>query len=766
MPGARLPLRLLLALLLVSVAALDSRAQTPAGPPPSADIVEILAQTQQKAGDTYLLQGNVEIRYRGMTLTAEEVTYNEKTRVVEARGHVVFERDDDRLEATEGRYELGTGAGVFHNVEGTAGVPPRPDDNVLVTSNPFYFEADRVERGADGSYLIERAWVTNCQPGKPKWRMKAARARIRPGDDVRLYKTSFLIAGVPVIYSPYTALSIADRPRQSGFLWPTVGNDSLRGTNAGISYFWAINPHADLRFGGEWFNQGGWTQRAEFRALPSVNSKIRVNYFGAVAGKLRDTQESERGIGIDQSGQSAQIYAEAKLPHGFRAVADLDFLSSLRFRLGFAETFNEAVRSEVGARAFITNNPDTFYFNGYVRRYQNFFQADPESSITLVSAPAFDAGTHPRRLRWFERQELYFSLDAHAGGARRDEPRYRTPELVQRYELYPRVSLPLRLGRYFTLTPTVGVRASRYGARVVDDPSQPAGKLVLNHPLRRITEEVSVDLRFPSFGRIYEGGARRYKHVVEPEVSYRYTNGVRSFDQLLRFDDRDILTDTHEIEYAVMQRLFVRAREGDGQAREWVSWRVAQKYYFDPTFRGALTPGARNVFAALISLTPFAFADGPRRFSPIVSSVRVTPGGRYDTDFRLDYDPVKHKILNTRVGVGTQLTEQLRVALSHLVTRNDEVLQPRSNQLRMLVSWGGLNRPGFNGAFAVTWDVREDFLPNTVVQTSYNWDCCGVAFSFRRLGLGPLRSQNEYRFAFTIANVGTFGTIREQERLF
>ncbi len=294
MPGARSPLRLLLALPLFSLAPLGLPAQTPAIPPPSADIVEILATTQQKVGDTYLFQGNVEIRYRGMTLTADEVTYNEKTRVAEARGHVVFERDDDHLEATEGRYELATGAGVFQNVEGTAGLPPPPNSNVLVTSNPFYFKADRVERRADGSYLLKRAWVTNCRPGRPKWRMVAARARIQPGDVARLYKTSFLIRGVPVLYSPYAAISIADEPRQSGFLWPTVGNDSLRGTNAGTSYFWAINPHADLHVGAEWFNQGGWTQFADFRALPSASSRMRVTYFGAIAGKLRGTQQRQR----------------------------------------------------------------------------------------------------------------------------------------------------------------------------------------------------------------------------------------------------------------------------------------------------------------------------------------------------------------------------------------------------------------------------------------------------------------------------------------
>ena len=751
---------------LVILLPLSSGAQQVALPPPSADIVEILATTQQKTGDTYLMQGNVEIRYRGMTLTADEVTYNEKTRVADARGNVVFEREDDRIEASEAHYQLATGEGVFLKVRGTVGRPPRPTGQFLVTTNPFYFEAERVERRSDGSYLAERGWVTNCRPGSAKWRMKAARAYIRPGKDVRLHRPSFYIGPVPTLYSPYSAISIADEPRQSGFLWPSFGNDSLRGTNIGAGYFWAINPHADISFWAQWFNQGGWTQSAEFRALPTVNSRVRATYFGAIAGKLKRTQQRERNIGIDQSGQSAQIYAETKLPHGFRAVADLDFLSSMRFRLGFAETLYQAIQSEVKSTAFLSGNPDTYYFNAYLRRYQNFLQADPEVSVTLISAPAFEGGTRPRLLRWFENQPLYFSVDAHAGGARRDEPRYRTPELVQRYEIYPRVTLPLRLGRHFGFSPTFGLRASRYGARVVDDSSAPGGKAVLNQPIRRITEEVSLDLRFPSFGRIYERGARRYKHVFEPEATYRYVNGVRDFDQVLRFDERDIITDTHEIEYALTQRLYVRESKGDGQAREVVMWRVAQKYYFDPTFRGALQPGVRNVFAALLSVTPLSFADSPRRFSPIASTLRITPRGRFDTDFRFDYDTATRRILNTRLGVGARVTDLVGFSFTHFNTRGSEILQPRVNQLWLLARYGNLYRKGFNAAFGVTWDIRQDFLSSTSIQTSYNWDCCGVAFGYQRLGLGPLRSENQFRFSFTIANVGSFGTISREHRIF
>ncbi len=607
--------------------------------------------------------------------------------------------------------------------------------------------------------------MTNCTPGSPKWRMQSARANVRPGKDVRLYHATFSIRGVPVLYSPYSAISIADQPRQSGFLWPTFGNDSLRGTNLSLAYFWAINPQADLQVGSTFYNQGGWTQSATFRALPTVKSRVEVNYFGAIADKLRRTQERKHGIGIDQSGHTGRVFGEALLPHGFRAVADINFLSSQAFRLAFAETFLEAVLSEVRANAFVTNNPDTFYFNGYVHRYQNFFSADPEESVTLWTGPGFDAGTRPRPLPWFRRTPVYFSLDAHAGGVHRDDPQIQTPSLLQRYEIYPRLSVPLRLGPYFGVTPTFGLRAMRYGAREIADPLVPGGLTIVNQPLRRVTGEVSVDVRFPSFERIFERKNTRYKHIIEPDVTYRYRNGVHDFAEIIRFDERDIVTDTNEVEYGITQRIFVKNRGEAAQPRELLRWRIAQKYFINRDFGGALQPGMRNVFQSTIALTPFAFSDQARGFSPITTSIQITPGGRFDTDFRLDYDPNKHKALNTRLGVNLTLTELVRLTVTHYTLRNTDQFQPRFNQLWLLATYGNLYRRGFNVAGGVAWDIRQDYLPSSLVQTSYNWDCCGVAFAFRRLGLGTLRSQNEYRFVFTVANVGSFGNLRPNERL-
>jgi LPS-assembly protein len=77
-----------------------------------------------------------------------------------------------------------------------------------------------------------------------------------------------------------------------------------------------------------------------------------------------------------------------------------------------------------------------------------------------------------------------------------------------------------------------------------------------------------------------------------------------------------------------------------------------------------------------------------------------------------------------------------------------------------------LNRPGWNSAFGFSYDVRQRFLQNQIVQVSYNGKCCGIGFEYRRLALGPLRSENQFRVAILIANLGTFGNLRRQEKIF
>jgi LPS-assembly protein len=50
------------------------------------------------------------------------------------------------------------------------------------------------------------------------------------------------------------------------------------------------------------------------------------------------------------------------------------------------------------------------------------------------------------------------------------------------------------------------------------------------------------------------------------------------------------------------------------------------------------------------------------------------------------------------------------------------------------------------------------------LQVTYNTDCCGFSVEYRRLNVG-IRDETQWMFAFSIANIGTFGTLRTQDRL-
>lgn len=737
---------LILALLLIAPLAVSSRAaQRPAAP----EEVTILADAQQKEKERYLLQGHVEIHYRGMKLTADEATYNEQTQQATARGHVTFEREDTFLEATEADYNLATGRGRFRNVKGRwKAQPPRRRD-VLISPNPFFFEGREVERLDEETYVVQDGWVTNCVLPRPKWTFQARRATIRLNHAAVLHHSVFKLFGVPAVYFPLARLSLEREPRKTGFLTPTVGANSRKGTILGLAAFFALGPHADLTAGSQYFSSRGFTQEALFRAKPSADSNVRAEYFG-VRDRLRGA--------ANQGGHIFHLLAwDDNLGSGFRAVADVTQLSSQIFRLAYTTTFNEAIVSEVHARAFLSNSFGPYRFNFLASRYENFLTARPQTSVIIRNIPSFQfSGVEQQVGRW----PIYFGFDTALEGVSREEPRFKTPTMTQRFDVSPRIVIPLTLFRDFHLTPTFAVRATRYSAQEQD------GRIV-TRPLARFTEEISLDLRPPALQRIYSTPngwlGEKLKHVVEARATYRYVNGVRGFSRFIRFDEQDILTDTSEIEYSLTNRLL--AKRKDGQVREWLVWRVAQKYYFDPTFRGALVPGQRNVFTALNSLSAFAFADTPRRFSPITSVVKINPGGPFDTELRMDWDTVKHRLANLSL-VANARYKQAFASVSEFATRNDDRLQPRSDQIRFLAGYGSLTRRGLNAAIAFTYDIRQNFLSNTVTQASYNADCCGIAFEYRRLALGPERSENQFRISFSIANVGTFGTLRRQERVF
>ena len=719
--------------------------------PAGRGVVELTAQTQRAEGAVYYAEGDVVIRYGPLELRADRVRYDTASGEAEATGRVVFTYDAQRVEADEARYNVRTGQGRFQRVRGSVHIERAPNPNVLLTQNPLLFEAEEVERVDARTLEIRKAWITVCPADRPLWRFYAPRATIKLEDKVVLHHANFRLFEVPVLYLPYATAPAAKRQRQTGFLLPHVANSSSKGFVVGDAFYWAPAEWMDVTVGAEYLSRRGHSHLAEMRVRPFENARLDATYFGVNDRGLIGAS----GMREPASGHESHIELDALLPGGWRAAADINQLTSLRFRLAFAETFQAASNPEIRTAAFATNNFSGMSLNFGAVNYKNFLSAEPETAVILRSAPGARLAMN-ERAPW-EWLPVYFGFHASVDAAHRSDPGLETPDMVQRTEIAPRVTIPLRWGPWLGVTNSFTLRTTRYGSQLL-------GGSVVSDSVRRTTAELTTDIRPPALGRIWEGDGVSWKHTVEPRVVYRFTNGVNQFGRFIRFDESDTLTDTNEVEYSLTQRLF--RREGTQGAQELASLRVRQKYYFDDTFGGAVVPGQRNVLTALNSLTPFAFADAPRHFSPVVGDLRIMPGGKYDAQFRFDFDPDRGRVTAMGTLVNVRPYREAFVTLAHFATRGEPVLQPRSNQIRALVGWGEVTRPGVNASFALSYDYRQNFFQNQVAQVSWNGSCCGIGFEYRRLALGPLRSENQFRVALMIANIGTFGNLRRQEKIF
>ena len=780
-----LPAALLFAL--GSAAPRTAPAQQTRFPTAKGGVANLEAKTQSRKGDLTTADGDVDIHYGDTRLRADHVEYNSKTYEAAASGHVLLDYGSEHLEADEAHYNVSTGHGLFHNVRGTVKIERRPNPALLLSDNPLYFEARDVERFPADVYLIHRAWITICDPSHPKWQFYAPNARIHLDKTVALINANFRLFRVPLIWLPYATAPAGRRVRASGILIPDIGQSSRKGFIFGDAVYLAPTSWMDATLGAQYMSRRGFMERGAFRAKPFENTSIEYTYFGVNDRGLLNPD----GTRSPQGGEQQRLEIQSQLPGGWRFVTDFNHLSSLTFRLAFADSYGEAINSEVRSAFFLTNHFGGFSLNFAGLDDKSFLSLPttttsptgvvttvPATSVTLRNLPEARLGS-VEQAPW-RSAPVYFGFDAFAGVVYRSDQMTQTSNFVDRYEFAPRVTVPLHLSYWLGLTTSAAFRTTSYG-----DSLDPAGNVSIAS-IKRHTGEFTVELRPPTLERFFDRTSlrkdktrHRYKHTIEPALTYRYVTGVNRFANFVHFDSDSTLTNTSEVEYGITQRLF--RKDGDGQPQELISWRIVQKHYFDPTFGGAIVNGQRNVFQALDSISPFAFAFGPRNWSPIVSDFKITPGGPYDLEQILQYDPQIQRL----VTIGTLLkvkpyreffvtTAFFRLndnpALSDLPLQPPPILplfqQPLSSQIRALAGYGSETRKGFNLITGAGYDFENKTLQNQIVQLSYNGNCCGLAVEYRRINLGQVRAENQFRVAFIIANIGAFGNLRHQEKIF
>ena len=770
--------------------------------------VTILADTQTTRGGHFTLDGSVVVTYGERTVQADHIEYDRTTGELEATGHLIATggSNSERIEASHGSFNLKTQTGRFYDVKGSVGMQAKGTRTVYTSGNPFLFTGRLVVKTGPQSYDIYDGSVTSCQLPSPDWILAASHFTVSESQ-AKARNSIFRLINVPILYFPYVTHPLNSEDRQSGFLIPVFGQSSTKGLILGEQIYFVLGRSADMTVGAEYYSMRGWAEMATVRYRGQGDDFFRAHYSGLL----------DRRVGTaNQGGEDAIFSGRRDFGTQTRVVADGEYLSSFIYRAAFTENFNQAVSSDIVSKLFGVRERNGYELYALADRYQGLKRipvtsasgvVTPGEQVRIFHAPSLDLTSVDRLLG---RSGFTWSLDVNAAGLKRVQPNFQTSGLTERFDLRPELAYPLG-GDGWRFRPSVAVRETYYSrSRVL-----PAGITPMESTagLNRADLELQVDARPPVIERTFSSGFLErllhgeVRHTVEPAFTYRYVTGINNFAAVLRFDDRDIASNTNELEYGVTQRLFLRPRRRvdcpeapveaenplldtlpggvvdggiDDEApkrscgtRELVSWRLTQKYFFDPSFGGAVQNGRRNIFDSTLNLSGIAFLTEARQISPLVSRLRVRASERFDFEWDFDYDTGAKKFTadNFFVDVHRGITfAGLSYARLNAPGRaySEGISSSVSDfsQMRVLLGFGMPTKPGLSVAANAGLDLNVGSVQYAALQTSYNWNCCGFSAEYRKYELGSVRNENAYRFNFTLANIGTAGNLKRAQRLF
>jgi len=775
----------------------------PEAEPSSGMPVEWEAQKQSRVGDLWTLTGDVVVHYRGYILHADKVVYHQSTTELEAEGNleVAGGVNDVLIFADRGEMRLNAHTARYFNVHGSQGVRKLGRTTVYSTTNPLLFTARVLLQTGEGHYRLIDGTMTNCRLPKPDWQI-ISRAISLSDDKASTTNAVFKFLGVPLFYLPYLRHPVDDAGRESGFLIPTLPSNynSIRGYTFGEQVYWAINRSMDMIVGTEYYSKRGWAPNGDFRYRGRELDHLAVRWNALLdrgtyetittAPVSPSTTPVTTTLFVNQGGVDINALGRKDLTAETRLSGNVEYLSSYIYRLVFNDNYWQAISSEVQSDITLTHTHRGYIPSISLERFQTFAGTTGSNETTTVINGNQARILHLPVLRFdvLDRplggSALYWGLGSSLSYLGRSEPGFHARN-VGRIDFYPHLFLPLSGGGW-SLTAEAALRETDYS--ISQNPAS-GGTPTINHdPLDRGDFEATVDIRPPALERDFTLNRwnRVLRHVIEPEITYRYVAGIGAQAQhVLLVDTTDIATNTNELGYSITQRLYLRSTSrqpcGTAQAidsasncpdqpREWASWQIAQKIFIDPKFGGALVAGQRNVFASTLDLSAVAFLTSPRNISPITSRLRFEAIRNMRVEWDMDYDPrlgqfgadnlyAGYSWGRTTVGIGH--------AMLNAVDENGSAASTiKSQQLQPFLAIGKQNGKGFNLASNAGYDFTHGVLQYAGAQATYNWDCCGLTVGYRRFDLGSVRNETQYLYSFTLANFGSVPGISRSKSVF
>jgi LPS-assembly protein len=554
------------------------------------------------------LKGNVVVRQGDREIHADEIQYNSKTNAFKTDSSLEYEDPVVKITGNGGDYSPALGAD-FRSA--TFDLQQRPARGT----------ADAMKLSPQGVIDLKGVRFTTCPKSEESWQIKAKSVTLDTGARVGEARSATVdFEGVPILYLPWVSFPLSNE-RKSGFLYPTIGNNSRSGFSVSVPYYWNIAPNADLTFEPIEYSRRNVDLGGEARYMNSFD-------HGAISWNFLPYDS------VFNAGRSRiKINNAMELPADFRFTIDAENVSDTHYFEDFAQGPEGTSTAFLQQQAKVTYRDEHWKFDGEVQHYRTtdytLAEADrPYSRLPRLGVSA-DFGWGPaEQLRYgFQSEVVNFHrsvspVELLSDGSLQNVC-FRVPNPCVngwRFDAMPQVSLDFSEPGYF-IRPGVAWRATQYEL----DNTQPGQDAA---PTRT--------LPIASFdtGMVFEreaGSHDQRRITLEPRLLYLYVP-YRNQDNLPMFDTglpdldpvelfsnnryvgADRIGDANQISLGVTSRL-LDSRDG----RQFLTATVGQIFYFtnprvvlpDQWIDGRPVPTEtprtdnRSDFVAQVALTAF-----------------------------------------------------------------------------------------------------------------------------------------------------------------
>ena len=165
------------------------------------------------------------------------------------------------------------------------------------------------------------------------------------------------IKGIPLLYLPYTSISIKRRDRASGFLTPTFGGSGAKGARFSGAYYKTLGRSVDATFRTDIYTSRGIGVGADVRTR--ANSRSYLN-FGFYSVKDRIFGDKADEAHPDQGGSSFYVDGVHYSPTASLPPADFEHTSNLAYRQVFLRQHSAGNLARRALTVFVNKNHGSY----------------------------------------------------------------------------------------------------------------------------------------------------------------------------------------------------------------------------------------------------------------------------------------------------------------------------------------------------------------------------------------------------------------------